>query len=92
MKFTFTKDAFFDYWPPWIQPDKQVHLLGCAVLFAWFYDNVYACLCGVCAALLTFGCGLAWEIKDGFRENVGFSWRDLVADVLGIFLMWWILL
>lgn len=79
------KDRFFQLTPPWIRPDKREHLLGCAFLFClcYFLLSLPPPLC----ALNAFACGLLWEIKDGFW-NDGFSWKDLIADCIGIGVMW----
>jgi len=36
-------------------------------------------------SLFIFILGLVWEIKDGITKNgQGFSWKDLIADLMGI--------
>ena len=36
-------------------------------------------------SVLTFLLGLLWEIRDGL-QGYGFSWKDFIADILGIFI------
>lgn len=70
--------------------DKGGHLfsfyLG-TMIFARYFEQIYpenrhkAALLG--AAISTLG-GLAVEIGDGFATNYGFSYTDIVADMLGV--------
>ena len=100
MKFHFAQDKFWNpmlegY--PLIRIDKWVHMLGCAFLFSLVYFGAYR-LPGLqemamyftqkhVAAFWALLAGFLWEVKDGFREE-GFSWRDLVADMIGVFALW----
>lgn len=96
------KDKFFQISPPWVLPDKREHLFGsgyayCLLLFL-LPTEILCWIPGVqelivllgyrhTAAILAWTGGFLWEIKDGFRAD-GFSWRDLVADTIGIGILW----
>lgn len=92
MTFRFARDKFFQSWLPWLLPDKREHLWGSGLLFCVLYflmlraGGVYWGT-GADAATWAFVGGLLWEIKDGLW-NDGFSWKDLIADCVGIGIMW----
>jgi len=101
MIFHFAHDKFWNPtlrgWSPVLQPDKWIHLLESAFLFSVFYFlpyhwNALGLMAGLfgqrlvawlCAWSIMFG----YEVYQGFTD-VGFSWRDLLADTLGIFALW----
>ena len=72
--------------------DKLAHLFG-----TYFLVDVLHFFSPL-AWLLAFVLGFAWEVKDGILDwekigyfgGDGFSWRDLVADCVGILL--WVIL
>lgn len=72
--------------------DKLTHAGGSALL-----TNGLACILSIwlnrlgqvlLAGVLAFLVGLALEIYQAYRED-GFSWRDLVADIIGIWIATW---
>lgn len=72
--------------------DKLYHLFGSAVLFAFLWFPIFLVMNGseLTVAMWAFIGGLIVEIFDGFGKE-GFSWKDLVADFVGIMAMWfWI--
>jgi hypothetical protein len=84
MSFHFAQDY-------WLTRDKLEHLFGSALLFSFLYIlglRFLFCPMRSVAALLAVIGGILWEIKDGFRD--GFSYKDLVADCIGIMAMWFI--
>lgn len=96
MTFHFAKDKFWKLdiiGYPLLQVDKWVHLLGCAFLFSLAY-LLMSKTGGVhfgtkhLAAFWAFIGGLGVEIVQGFGKE-GFSWRDLIADCIGIGTLWW---
>ncbi len=71
--------------------DKAEHALGSAILayFATFFmPLLFACL-------LIMVAGYLWEVKDGYMHyevygwfgGEGFSWKDLIADFVGILII-----
>lgn len=64
--------------------DKFYHFFGCALIFATLrITGLTGWLCFV----LTFLAGFLVELIDAVRAD-GFSWRDMVADILGGSAMW----
>ena len=80
----------------WISKDKRDHFLGSALLVAVFYFLCYhfSWMCQTwaqkdIALFWALFCGFFWEVKDGFFTD-GFSYKDLVADLLGAWAMWFL--
>jgi uncharacterized protein YfiM (DUF2279 family) len=74
----------------WFSRDKAHHFLTSAFLTTagYYYSrelknfsNFKSQQNGVCFSL---SLGLIKEIRDGKQKNNSFSWKDLVADILGI--------
>ena len=74
----------------WFSRDKAHHFLTSAFLTtAGYYhsrelnnfSNFKSQQNGVCFSL---SLGLIKEIRDGMQKNNSFSWKDFVADILGI--------
>jgi len=76
-----------------IQPDKKLHFiawlvitLGLLFTLYYFFDmwqNVFTMFLIANAIAFTFGIGK--EVYDCFKKSpTGFSWGDMVADVIGI--------
>jgi VanZ family protein len=59
--------------------DKLYHFFGCWAMFFFLLGFTSSTL----SVFLTILFGLLWEVKDIFRAD-GFSWKDLVADILGV--------
>jgi len=82
LKFQFAYDS-------WLSNDKGFHCFGSSYL--------YLLICAInlpFPILITSLLGLFWEIKDGFLPSSkygfiggdGFSYKDFIADLTGIFL------
>lgn len=73
--------------------DKLEHLILAAILF-WFW-NVMP-IASWCAIVITLWIGFVWEVKDGIKaynpagDIEGFSWKDFIANAVGIFLGYYI--
>lgn len=101
MSFYFAKDKFWNPtlkgWTPILQPDKWIHLFEFAFFFSAFYFMAYHwSILGIIAGTLgqrnmAFLCawiiGFGYEVYQGFKEN-GFSYKDLIADTIGITTLW----
>jgi len=77
MTFQWAKDSWHSKFRT---SDKWYHFFGCALIFATLW---IAGLPVVDCFFLTLFAGVLVEIKDGFYAD-GFSWRDLIADTLGL--------
>jgi VanZ family protein len=82
-------DSFFSKQGTLLKFDKLEHMLGCMIL-----TIVMALLIDAIAGIYVFIAGFLWEMKDGLMDwekygwwgGEGFSWKDLIADVVGIIL------
>lgn len=94
MKFLpWKEDLWFSKNGSVIKYDKLEHLAGSfllCTLIAWPFGPWWG-------AGAVFVLGFLWEMKDGFypydRKTgaiEGFSWKDLIADVLGILIGLWV--
>lgn len=59
--------------------DKFYHFIVCFI--ATLVVGVLSTMWGVCFAL---GLGIGKEVGDYFNKNSGWSWGDLIADLIGI--------
>ena len=60
--------------PPWLKFDKLMHFSLCFILsiFGWW------------GVVFAAGLAIGKEVGDYFNKDSGWSWRDLIADGLGI--------
>ncbi len=74
----------------WIKPDKGLHLIGSMICFLGSANSLqrFAGKTKNNAVLLggsfTFSLGVAKELRDKSYENNIFSFKDLLADLVGI--------
>lgn len=71
---------------PWLANDKFAHL---GMWFAFACCLLRIGLSDFWSSLIAVSWGIAWEVMDGYNLFIwndprGFSWRDLVADCIGI--------
>ena len=59
--------------------DKFYHFIVCFI--ATLVVGVLSTMCGVCFAL---GLGIGKEVGDYFNKNSGWSWGDIIADIVGV--------
>jgi len=76
----------FCYNDPWLANDKFAHL---GMWFAFTCLLLRVGLPDFWSALIGMAWGLVWEVMDGYtlfvwNDPAGFSWRDLIADYIGI--------
>jgi uncharacterized protein YfiM (DUF2279 family) len=63
-----------DYLPDWLGFDKVLHFSAC------FMISVF----GLVPAVFAAGLAIGKETGDYFNKDSGWSWRDLIADGIGI--------
>ena len=67
-------DWINQFLPPWLEFDKLMHFTLCFAIS----------LFGLVPAVFAAGLALGKETGDYFNKDSGWSWRDLIADGLGI--------
>jgi VanZ family protein len=93
-------DSFFSKQGMIIRYDKLEHLLGCfGLTFILIIFSMFTEMSILIPGIVTFIAGLLWEVKDGYLDwekynrwgGEGFSWKDLIANLVGILLAYGVL-
>ena len=74
----------------WLAEDKARHIIGSfmtTILFAKTHEHIYEsseAKSQVFGASIGFTLGITKEVRDHFKKNNQFSWKDMTANVVGI--------